>query len=187
VGVGRIGLAFVRIMLGFGCNVVFSDPTPGEEAVRAGARRVSMDELLRTSDIISLHCPLTPQTNHLIGADAFAKMKPGAMLINTSRGAVVDSSAAIAALKAGRLGSLGLDVYEEEGDLFFRDLSEKVLQDDVLARLLTFPNVVVTAHQAFLTREAVDNIAETTVENISGFERGAVPPGNVVSAEKFVR
>jgi D-lactate dehydrogenase len=187
VGVGRIGLAFARIMLGFGCTVLFTDPAPAAEAVRIGCKKATLDELLAASDIISLHCPLTPQTNHLIDAKAFARMKPGAMLINTSRGAVVDSSAAIAALKSGRLGSLGLDVYEEEGDLFFRDLSEKVLQDDVLARLLTFPNVVITAHQAFLTHEAVDNIAETTIENVTGFERGGAPGANVVSAEKFVR
>jgi D-lactate dehydrogenase len=187
VGVGRIGVAFARIMLGFGCTVVFTDPTPGEEAARLGCRRVAIEELLTSSDIISLHCPLNPQTKHLINAAAFARMKPGAMLINTSRGGVVDTYAAIQALKSGRLGSLGLDVYEEEGDLFFRDLSEQVLQDDVLARLLTFPNVVITAHQAFLTREAVDNIAETTIENVSGFERGSVPGENVVSAEKFVR
>jgi D-lactate dehydrogenase len=187
VGVGRIGIAFAKIMVGFSCTVLFSDPTPGEEAVRAGARRVSVEELLTSCDIISLHCPLTPQTHHLINDAALAKMKPGAMLINTSRGAVIDTNAAIHALKSGKLGALGLDVYEEEGDVFFRDLSEQVLQDDVLARLLTFPNVVITAHQAFLTREAVDNIAETTIENISGFERGAVPPGNAVSAEKFVR
>jgi D-lactate dehydrogenase len=150
-----------------------------------GARYVDLPELLADSDIISLHCPLTPQTHHLIDDAALARMKRGAMLINTSRGAVVDARAAIAALKTGQLGSLGLDVYEEEADLFFRDLSDAVLNDDVFARLLTFPNVIVTGHQAFFTEEALTGIAETTLANIDHFA-AAGQPLHPVSVERIV-
>jgi D-lactate dehydrogenase len=149
-------------------------------------RCVSLDELLADSDIITLHCPLTPETYHLIDAGAVAKMKQGVMLINTSRGAVVETSAIIAGLKSGRIGSLGLDVYEEEAELFFEDLSNRVLQDDMLARLLTFPNVIITGHQAFFTREALGAIARTTLENISQLERGETCP-NAVAADRLVK
>lgn len=182
VGTGRIGEVFCRIMTGFGCRVLACDPHPSPAVLDLGARYASFDELCRQSDIISLHCPLTPETHHLVNADALARMKPGVMLINTSRGGVVDTRAVINALKSGHLGALGIDVYEEEGDLFFRDLSSEPIQDDVLARLLTFPNVVLTAHQAFFTREALDNIVSTTLENLVGFERGTVPPQNLVTA-----
>lgn len=170
VGTGRIGVALARIMLGFGCQVLAHDPRPDAALQAAGAAYVSLDTLLAASDIISLHCPLTPETHHLIDAAAVARMRPGAMLINTSRGAIVDTLAVIAGLKAGRIGLLGLDVYEEEADLFFEDLSGRVIHDDVFARLLTFPNVLVTAHQAFFTEEALTAIAETTVANITAFE-----------------
>ena len=133
---------------------------------------VSLNDLVRASDIISLHCPLTPETHHLINASTLAKMKRGVMLINTGRGALIDSREVIAALKSGQLGHLGIDVYEEEENLFFRDLSGQIVQDDVFMRLLTFPNVLVTAHQGFLTREALANIAETTLGNLTAFERG---------------
>lgn len=182
VGTGRIGEVFCRIMSGFGCRVLACDPHPNPAVLDLGARYVTFHELCRQADIISLHCPLTPDTYHLVNARALARMKPGAMLINTSRGGVVDTRAVIAALKSGRLGALGIDVYEEEGDLFFRDLSSEPIQDDVLARLLTFPNVVLTAHQAFFTREALDNIVATTLDNLVGFERGSVPPENLVTA-----
>jgi D-lactate dehydrogenase len=132
---------------------------------------VTLNDLVRSSDIISLHCPLTPETHHLINASSLAKMKRGVMLINTGRGALIDSRAAITALKSGQLGYFGIDVYEEEENLFFRDLSGQVVQDDVFMRLLTFPNVLVTAHQGFFTREALANIAETTVANLTAFER----------------
>ena len=146
---------------------------------------MTLVELLSGSDIVSLHCPLSPQTKHLIDAGAIAKMKPGVMLINTSRGAVVESRALISALKNGQIGYLGLDVYEEEGDLFFEDLSGQVLQDDVFARLLTFPNVLITGHQAFFTREAMQAIAETTIGNLTAFERSGEPLHAVTPERHF--
>jgi D-lactate dehydrogenase len=169
VGTGKIGACFARIMAGFGCRLLGTDPTPNPACVALGLQYVPLPTLLRESDVISLHCPLTPSTRHLIGTDALAAMKPGVILLNTSRGAVVDTRAVIRALKDGRLGSLGIDVYEEEADLFFRDLSDEVLQDDLFARLLTFPNVLVTGHQAFFTTEALTAIAETTIDNIDAF------------------
>ncbi|MES2949525.1 MAG: 2-hydroxyacid dehydrogenase [Pseudomonadota bacterium] len=169
VGTGRIGETFCRLLSGFGCTLLATDPTPNPDCVAMGVCYVSLPELLAQSDVVSLHCPLTPQTHHLIDAAAFAAMKRGAMLLNTSRGAVVDTQAAIAALKAGTLGSLGLDVYEEEAGLFFRDLSGAGIQDDVFARLLTFPNVVVTGHQGFFTEEALAAIASTTLANLETF------------------
>ena len=169
VGTGKIGRCFARIMRGFGCEVLATDPHPHAEAEAMGVRYVALNELLARSDIVSLHCPLTPATHHLINASALAQMKRGAMLLNTSRGAVVDPPAVVAALKSSQLGHLGLDVYEEEADLFFRDLSNNALQDDVFARLLTFPNVVITGHQAFFTEDALRAIAETTIANIDSF------------------
>ncbi|MDJ0388433.1 2-hydroxyacid dehydrogenase [Roseomonas sp. E05] len=170
VGTGRIGVAVARIMRGFGCRVIAHDPFPDPAVEAMGVAYVTIPELLAGSDIVTLHCPLTPETHHLIDADAVRRMRRGAMLINTSRGAIVDTRAVIAGLKLGLIGHLGLDVYEEEGDLFFQDLSGKVIQDDVFARLLTFPNVLVTAHQAFFTTEALTAIAETTLANITAFE-----------------
>ena len=175
IGTGRIGLRVAAILHGFGCEVIASDPCPGDDLVKAGGRYVGMDELLARSDIVTLHCPLTPRTKHLIDANAIAAMKPGVMLINTSRGAVVHARALIGGLKSGRIGHVGLDVYEEEGDLFFEDLSGKVLQDDVFARLLTFPNVLITGHQGFFTREALEAIASTTIANLSRFEETGTP------------
>lgn len=171
VGTGKIGLCFIRIMAGFGCKALAFDPYPNPECVAAGAQYVELAELLRQSDIISLHCPLTPQTQHLINEQAIAAMKRGVMLINISRGGIIDTRAVIRGLKSGIIGSLGLDVYEEEDNLFFRDLSNSVIHDDVFARLLTFPNVVVTGHQAFFTQEALTEIARITIENISSFEQ----------------
>ena len=169
VGTGRIGETFCRLLTGFGCTLLATDPTPNPACVAMGVQYVPLVELLARSDVVSLQCPLTPQTHHLIDAAAFASMKHGAMLLNTSRGAVVDTQAAIDALKAGTLGSLGLDVYEEEASLFFRDLSGSGIQDDVFARLLTFPNVVVTGHQAFFTDDALAAIASTTLANLDAF------------------
>jgi D-lactate dehydrogenase len=182
VGTGRIGTVFCRIMLGFGCEVVAMDPYPNEMCRALGVEYVEAGELLERSDVVSLHCPLTPQTRHLIDDEALGRMKKGVMIINTSRGAVVDTAAVIRGLKGGRIGALGLDVYEEEGDLFFRDLSDEIIHDDVFARLLTFPNVVITAHQAFLTREALGNIAETTMANLEAFEAGRVVEENQVTS-----
>ena len=178
VGTGQIGLAFARIMAGFGCQLLAYDPYPNPEVEALGARYLDLPELLRESRIISLHCPLTPQTRHLINPQSLASLQPGAMLINTGRGALVDTPALIDALKSGQLGYLGLDVYEEEAQIFFEDRSDLPLQDDVLARLLTFPNVIVTAHPAFLTREALAAIAATTLENIARWAAGN--PQNLV-------
>ncbi|PHQ84937.1 MAG: hydroxyacid dehydrogenase [Thalassobium sp.] len=175
IGTGQIGENVARILNGFGCNLLAFDPYENPNCTDLGVRYVDLDDLLHASDIITLQCPLTPQTHHLIDADAIAKMKPGVMLINTSRGAVVDSSALIGGLKSGALGSVGLDVYEEEADLFFEDLSQTFIRDDVFARLLTFPNVLITGHQGFFTREALKAIAETTIANITAFERDGVP------------
>lgn len=172
VGTGQIGAAFARIMAGFGCQLLAYDPYPNPELLALGARYLELPELLGQARIISLHCPLTEHTRHLINAQSLARLQPGAMLINTGRGALVDTPALIDALKSGQLGYLGLDVYEEEAQLFFEDRSDLPLQDDVLARLLTFPNVIVTAHQAFLTHEALQAIAATTLDNIARWAAG---------------
>lgn len=182
VGTGRIGRVAARIFLGFGCRVVCFDLRPDPAlAAEDGVTYVELPALFRESDIVSLHVPLTPATHHIVDAAALAAMKPGALLINTGRGALIDSRALIGALKMRHLGGAGLDVYEEEEGVFFEDLSDKVLQDDVLARLLTFPNVLVTSHQAFLTREALASIAQVTLDNVSAFERGE-PLANEVRA-----
>ena len=170
VGTGRIGRAFCSLLQGFGCTVLAYDKYPDAEAV--SAEYVALDELYTRSDIISLHCPLNEETRHLIDDDALDKMRDGVMLINTSRGGLVDTRAAIRALKQRKLGYLGLDVYEQEEALFFQDHSEVVLGDDQIARLLSFPNVLITAHQGFFTREALTQIAETTITNISAFDTG---------------
>lgn len=173
IGAGRIGGVMARIMAGFGCEVLIADPRPDAALSAAtGARYVPREEVLSRSDIISLHLPLTPETRHLLDEKAFALMKEGVMVINTGRGALIDTRALIGALKSRRVGAAGLDVYEEEEGVFFQDLSEQVLEDDVLARLLSFPNVLITSHQAFLTHEALANIAEVTLSNLRDFEAG---------------
>ena len=172
VGTGKIGRCFAEIALGFGCRVLAHDPRPDAALAARGVAFVPLADLLAASDIVSLHCPLMPATHHLIDATNIARMKPGVMLINTSRGGLVDTRAVIAALKTGRIGTLGLDVYEEEADLFFEDKSNAIIGDDVFSRLLTFPNVVVTAHQAFFTRNALEAIATQTVRNLVHFQRG---------------
>lgn len=178
VGSGQIGQVFAQIMHGFGCRILAYDPYPNPAIEALGGRFVGLDQLLAESDVISLHCPLNDATRHLVNADSLQRMKRGAMLINTGRGALVDTPALIEALKSGQLGYLGLDVYEEEAEIFFADRSDLPLQDDVLARLLTFPNVIITAHQAFLTREALAAIAGTTLDNIAAWRQGA--PVNLV-------
>lgn len=185
IGIGRIGLVFARIMHGFGCRLLACDPIQTDEFKWLGGQFAELEELLSASDIISLHCPLTPETRHLINARSIQHMKPGVMLINTSRGAVIDTRAVIDGLKSGVIGYLGLDVYEEEGDLFFENLSEHAIQDDIFARLLTFPNVLITGHQGFFTREALQAIAETTIANVSAFESTGKPV-HPVTAERFV-
>jgi D-lactate dehydrogenase len=183
VGTGRIGSIVARILLGFGCNVLLNDTYRNEDLVTAGARYVDQGELFASSEIVTLHCPLTPWTQHMINSDTLSEMKRGAMLINTSRGALIDTAAVIEALKSGQLGYLGLDVYEEEADLFFRDLSEQVIVDDVFSRLLTFPNVLITGHQAFFTNEALTAIADTTLANITAYENGAPLAPNEVTLD----
>ncbi|MDH0748279.1 2-hydroxyacid dehydrogenase [Pseudomonas sp. GD03842] len=178
VGTGQIGAAFARIMAGFGCRLLAYDPYPNPDVLALGGRYLPLEQVLSQAQIVSLHCPLNDDTRHLINADSLSRMPRGAMLINTGRGALVDTPALVDALKTGQLGYLGLDVYEEEAQLFFEDRSDLPLQDDVLARLLTFPNVVITAHQAFLTHEALGAIAQTTLENIRQWAAGT--PRNLV-------
>lgn len=181
VGTGSIGMIVARILRGFGCSLRAYDPNPRDDVRDLGVRYVDFDTLLDECDVITLHCPLTPATHHLIDAEALARARQGVMLVNTSRGALIDTVAVIDALKSGRVGNLAIDVYEEEADLFFEDLSDTVIRDDVFSRLLTFPNVFVTAHQAFFTQEAVGNIATTTLGNATAHEQGRAS-GNELQA-----
>ena len=182
VGTGKIGRVFARIMLGFGCEVIGYDKYPSAEFEALGVRYAQPGEIGARADIISLHCPLTPETHHMINAETLSRAKRGALLVNTSRGGLVDTEAAIAALKSGQLGGLAIDVYEQEADLFFRDLSSTIISDDVFQRLLSFPNVIVTGHQAFLTREAISTICETTINSINEYAAGQ-PLSNEIMAE----
>ena len=172
VGTGKIGCVFTKIMLGFGCEVIGYDKYPSETFLALGARYAEPGEIGAKADIISLHCPLTPETHHIVNADTLSRAKRGALLVNTSRGGLVDTEAAIEALKSGQLGGLALDVYEQEADLFFRDLSSTIIADDVFQRLLSFPNVIVTGHQAFFTQEAITTICETTINSVTQFANG---------------
>ncbi|SNB61680.1 D-lactate dehydrogenase [Arboricoccus pini] len=172
IGTGKIGRVFASIMQGFGCEIVGFDPFPNPAFEALGGHYLTSAELMATSDIVSLHCPLTDATRHIVDAEALAQARPGLLLINTSRGGLVDTLAAIEALKAGRIGGLGIDVYEQEASLFFRDHSSDVIGDDVIQRLVSFPNVIVTGHQAFFTREAIDTICATTLANVRAFEAG---------------
>ncbi|WP_460924372.1 2-hydroxyacid dehydrogenase [Pontibacter brevis] len=172
IGLGKIGLVTAGILKGFGCKVLGYDITKPAEAEGLGVEFADLNRLYAESDIISLHCPLTPQTYHIINAESLGKMKKGVMLINTSRGALIDAKAVIKALKSEKVSYLGLDVYEEEGDLFFEDKSENVIQDDVFMRLLSFNNVLITGHQAFFTSDAMQGIVSVTLQNISDFEEG---------------
>ncbi len=181
IGTGQIGAVVAKIIHGFDCRTLLHDVVQNE-ACRQYGEYVSREELLGESDIITLHCPLLPQTHHMIDQVALALMKPGVMLINTSRGALIDTQAVIDALKSGKIAYLGLDVYEEESDLFFEDLSGQVIQDDVFSRLLTFPNVIITGHQAFFTQNALDAIANVTMENIASFARGDKLANEVTAA-----
>jgi len=181
IGTGKIGAIFGRIMAGFGCTVLGHDPYPNPAFEAGGGSYVAIGELLSRSDVVSLHCPLLDSTRHIIGAESLARVKRGSILVNTSRGGLVDTDAAIDALKSGQLGGLAIDVYEQEANLFFQDLSSTIICDDVIQRLVSFPNVIVTGHQAFFTVEAVGQIMQTTIDSISAFERGEplvnrVPP-----------
>lgn len=172
VGTGRIGRAFARIMVGFGCEVIGYDTHPVPDFETLGGRYAALAEIGARADVVSLHCPLTPDNHHIINAESLGRLKRGALLINTSRGGLVDTEAVIAALKSGHLGGLGIDVYEQEAALFFHDLSGTIITDDLFERLLTFPNVIVTGHQAFFTREAITTICATTIASIDDFEAG---------------
>jgi D-lactate dehydrogenase len=185
VGTGKIGAVTAKILHGFGCKLKFFDLTENPDCAQLG-EYVAMDQLLSESDIISLHCPLTPDTKYLIDETTVAKMRRGVMLINTSRGQLIKTQAVIDGLKSGRIGYLGLDVYEEEADLFFEDLSHRVIQDDAFTRLLTFPNVIITGHQAFFTEDAMSEIARVTMNNIRDFANNAELK-NEVTAERVVK
>ncbi|MBC7867816.1 MAG: 2-hydroxyacid dehydrogenase [Gloeobacteraceae cyanobacterium ES-bin-316] len=174
IGTGKIGACFAQIMLGMGCKLLAYDIYPDKKLEDLGVQYMPLTDVLQQADVVSLHCPLTEQTTHLINSESLAQMKTGAMLINTSRGALVDTKAVIHALKKGKLGYLGIDVYEQEANLFFHDLSENIIEDDTMLRLLSFPNVLITSHQGFLTDEALTQIALITLQNITDFEEGKV-------------
>lgn len=181
IGTGRIGQVLCGMLKGFEVKILAYDKFPSAALTETGVEYVELQRLYEESDIVSLHCPLTQETYHIINEYSLAAMKKGVMIINTSRGPLIDTDAVIEGLKAGKVGYLGLDVYEEEKDLFFEDLSDQVIQDDVFVRLLAFPNVLMTAHQAFFTKEAVDNIAETTLENIREFLETGTSKNRVAS------
>lgn len=172
IGTGKIGQVFAQIMMGFGCNVLAFDVIANKDLEAAGVKYVDLHDLFAAADIISLHCPLMDSTRHLINEETLAATKKGVMLINTSRGGLVDTKAAIHALKSGQLGSMAIDVYEQEEKLFFRDLSGDIIQDDTIQRLMSFPNVIITAHQAFFTHEALTQIAQITLGNVASFYKG---------------
>ncbi len=167
IGTGRIGQIFARLLAGFGVRILGCDPFPNETFCAAGGEYVTPGELFAQSDIIALHCPLTPDTHHIVNPQSISQMKKGVMIINTSRGALVNAQAVIVGLKSGHVGYLGLDVYEQEADVFYENLSEQIIQDDLLQRLISFPNVIVTSHQAYFTDTALQNIAQTTVTNLN--------------------
>ena len=174
LGTGKIGQIMADILRGFGMRIIAYDPFPNEKwAVASGAEYVSRDEIFKQSDVLSLHCPLTEETKHIVNHDTMKMMRRDAVIINTGRGALIDSKALVHALKHGHIGGIGMDVYEEESKYFFSDWSTDIMTDDVLARLLTFPNVIITGHQAFLTTNALKNIADTTLENVKAFDEGA--------------
>ena len=188
VGTGKIGVIVGHILHGFGCHLVGYDPYPNPKFAEINdARYVDLPELLSSSDIISLHCPLTPENHHLINAKTIAQMKPGVMLINTSRGQLIDTKSAIEGIKSGIIGYFGIDVYEQEESIFFKDLSDTIIQDDTFQLLQSFPNVLITSHQAFFTREAMNDIANTTISNITDFEVGNSLKNEVKLPEKTAK
>lgn len=182
VGTGKIGTAFCQIMLGFGCKVIANDILPSKSLIEKGVKYVAFEKLLEQSDIISIHCPLTPKTRHLFDNVTFSKIKKGTMIINTSRGAIINTKDAIKALKNAQIGYLGIDVYEGEENLFFKDLSDKIIKDDQIERLMSFNNVLITPHQSFFTKEALDEIAKVTISNFNSFEDKVNTENEVVFA-----
>jgi D-lactate dehydrogenase len=183
VGTGNIGMVFSKIMLGFGCKVLAYDVRPVESMINEGVKYCLLEEVLSRSDVVSLHCPLNEKTRYLINSETIKQLKKGAMLINTSRGGLIDTKSVIDALKSGQLGAVGIDVYEQEESLFFRDLSEHIIEDDTIARLTSFHNVLITAHQGFFTQEAIDQIAETTLTNLKDFDSKATLINEVKARE----
>ncbi len=179
IGTGKIGQIVSKILQGFGCKIIAYDLYPNSELIDRGVEYLPLNELAANADIVTLHCPLTPETQHLIDAELITKMKTGVMLINTSRGALIDTKAAIEGLKSHKIGYLALDVYEGEESLFFEDRSDSIIQDDIFERLLTFPNVIITGHQAFFTRNALQNIAETTLANIHHIQQENFSPNQI--------
>lgn len=180
IGTGKIGQVFSTIMQGFGCRVLAYDPYPNETLQQNKVTYVSIEDLFREADVVSLHCPLTPENHHLINAKSLQQMKDGVMLINTSRGALIDTKAILHALKKRKVGYLGIDVYEQETDFFFQDLSEEIITDDTLMRLISFPNVLITSHQGFFTEEALTEIARITLANLADYQRGEFTDANTV-------
>lgn len=182
IGSGKIGLATMRILKGLGMDILCYDPYPSQVAIDLGVTYTTLDEIFSKSDVITLHCPLTPENTHLLDTDSFEKMKDGVMIINTSRGGLLNSANAIEALKAGKIGALGLDVYDHEKELFFQDKSNDIITDDVFRRLSACHNVLFTGHQAFLTEEALDNIAATTLGSIDAFSNGERSGNELIQA-----
>jgi D-lactate dehydrogenase len=180
IGTGRIGIAFCRIMKGFGAKLIAYDVYESEELKASGVEYRSLDDVMKHSDIISLHCPLNPETKYLVNKHTISEMKKGVMLINTSRGGLINTRDVLIGLKQGKIGYLGIDVYEQEEKLFFEDLSDTIVEDDVIARLMSFPNVLITSHQGFFTNEALEQIAFTTISNISDFESGKASENEVI-------
>jgi D-lactate dehydrogenase len=182
IGSGKIGLATMRILKGLGMEILCYDPYPSQVAIDLGVRYTTLDEIFAKSDVITLHCPLTSENTHLLDTDSFEKMKDGVMIINTSRGGLLNSANAIEALKAGKIGALGLDVYDHEKELFFQDKSNDIITDYVFRRLSACHNVLFTGHQAFLTEEALDNIAATTLGSIDAFSKGEHSGNELIQA-----
>lgn len=187
VGTGKIGCLTAKPLAALGCKIIGCDPFESADFKALGGTYVSLEQLFAEADIISLHCPLTPESHHLINTDTLAKMRDGVMIINTSRGALLEAVDLIDALKSGKVGYLGIDVYEQEGDLFYQDLSNEIIQDDVLQRLLTFPNVLVTSHQAYFTDTALRNICDTTIANANDFLSGNPSSNEVHPAKAYGR
>ncbi|MDP8101401.1 2-hydroxyacid dehydrogenase [Phocoenobacter atlanticus] len=180
IGTGKIGLAVIRILKGFGMNILAYDPFKNPQAEELGAKYVELDELYQKSHVITLHCPATPESYHMLNAESFAKMRRGVMIINTSRGTLIDTQEALTALKQQKIGALGLDVYENEQSLFFEDKSNDIIQDDLFRRISSFHNVLLTGHQAFLTEEALVNISDVTLTNIATLLKGKECPNIVL-------
>jgi len=185
VGTGKIGCLTARPLAAMGCKIIGFDPFESASFQENGGTYVDFDTLLAESHIISLHCPLTPESYHLIKAETLGRMRDGVMLINTSRGALIDATAVTEALKSGKVGYLGLDVYEQESDVFYEDLSNEIIQDDVLQRLITFPNVLITSHQAYFTETALRNISETTIANLNDFAAGRSSAAEVRAEQAY--